>query len=73
MREMREDVIMNEFFLTFGQKSPARNGWISIFAESYEVARKKAIAMYGNEWSMLYEKNEFDPEFFPAGQLGRIS
>lgn len=59
------------FYLTFGQKSPARNGWIEIEADSLERATVIVERCYGRDWSMLYEERDFKPEFFPSGCIGR--
>jgi hypothetical protein len=60
---------MSKFYLTFGQKSPARNGYILIHAESYEAARHTAVENYGQAWSMLYPYSDFDASHFPNGCL----
>jgi len=60
------------FYLTFGQNSPARNGYILIVAENYAVARKIVIKEYRKDWSMLYEEEDFNAEYFPSGKLRTI-
>ena len=41
-------------------------------AEDEESANKKAIDMYGKDWSMLYNEKDWKPDYFPAGELGVI-
>jgi len=60
------------FYITFGQKSPARNGYVTIIARNRDRAHQKAMDTYGPDWSMLYKDKDFEPEYFPAGQLGVI-
>jgi hypothetical protein len=61
---------MEIFYLTFGQKSPARNGWIKVYARDYWHARELVIAAYDKNWSMLRPKDKFEKKWFPAGCLG---
>jgi len=61
---------MQTFYVTFGQKSPAKNGWIEVKADDEEKARAIVIAEYGQEWGFLYTDETFDPSYFPAGKLG---
>jgi len=35
-----------KFYLTFGQQSPFRNGWVEIEAKSLEVARNLAFDIF---------------------------
>ena len=61
------------FYLTFGQSSPARNGWIEVHAYSYADARQMAIHEYGRGWSCLYMEHEFvNRSMFWAGRLGDL-
>ena len=62
-----------KFYLTFGQQSPFRNGWVEIEASSYAEARKVAFDTLGNRWSMLYFEEEFkeaEMAYFPLGKIG---
>jgi len=62
-----------KFYLTFGQQSPLRNGWIEIEAESYEEARELVISIFEKHWAMLYREEGFDERvkaYFPLGKLG---
>lgn len=63
---------VENFFLTFGQKSPARNGWIRVEARDYQHARDLVIGEYGKDWSNLYTEDDFEADVFPAGELGTI-
>ena len=58
------------FYLTFGQKSPLRNGWIEINAPDMEFARELAFDAFGEKFAFVYEEKNFDKRYFPAGQFG---
>jgi len=58
------------FYVTFGQKSPFRNGWVEVEAENYGIARQLVIDALGNSYSRIYDEHEFDSEYFPLGKLG---
>ena len=60
---------MKRFYLTFGQKSTARNNYVVIEADNYDQARDCAFSQFGQGWSMLYSEDEFKPEYFPAGPM----
>jgi len=60
------------YYLTFGQSSPARNGWVRVMARDYDHAREIVIRAYEQKWSMLYEASEFNTEYFPAGEIDVI-
>ena len=61
---------MKYFFLTFGQKYPWRNGWVLVQAKDYEKAREIVVEVFGERWSHLYTEGNFNPMYFPAGQIG---
>lgn len=61
---------MKRWYLTFGQTSPLKDGWICIEAQNEIDARALAIEQYGKKWGFLYEEGEFEPGFFPQGELG---
>ena len=63
---------IKDWFITFGQKSPARNGYVLVRAKNRDRAHQKAMDMFGPDWSMLYDDTEFEKEYFPAGILGTI-
>lgn len=60
---------MRKYYVTFGQKSPFRNGWVEIVADSEEIAKDKADFAI-RSWSMIYDNDNFQPELFQAGKLG---
>ncbi len=62
-----------KYFLTFGQQYPSRDGWVTVYAETYKKAREAVINMFGQKWSMLYDETEFDDSYFPAGELAVIN
>ena len=57
------------FYLTFGQKSLLRDGYIKIEAPDLRAARRAAENYFENEWSMLYTEEDFQPKHFPRGQF----
>ena len=59
-----------KYYLTFGQQSPFRNGWVEVEAASYRKARTMVYDVLENHWSMLYEEKEFEKEYFPLGKIG---
>lgn len=64
--------MMNLYYLTFGQNSPAKNGYWVVYAADYMRARELVIEKYGIKWAHLYESKEFEGGYFPAGKLGEI-
>lgn len=56
------------FYLTFGQKSPFRKGWVEIEAEDEIAAVEVARDTFGEHYSNIYEK--INAEYFPSGKLG---
>lgn len=73
------------YFITFGQKSPFRNGWVEIEVRSidekedraeeraYNLARDQAFFSIGDGWSNIYDEGAFTKtrqDYFPAGKLG---
>lgn len=65
---------MEKFYLTFGQESPARNGYIEVIAFDYQRARDLVFKTYGRQWSGLYTEDDFREaiDLFPAGKLGEL-
>lgn len=61
-----------KFYLTFGQKSPAKDGWIEVIADNETQARLKVVKVYGQKWSGIYNEFTFEPKYFPKGKLGEI-
>jgi hypothetical protein len=59
-----------KFYITFGQKSPFRNGYVVIEAINVSVAHEIAMNSFGNKWAWVYSENEIRKEFFPLGQIG---
>jgi len=60
------------YYLTFGQTSPARNGFVLIYARDHDEARAIAIETYGSAWSRVYHWGEFDGSRLPAGNLDTL-
>jgi hypothetical protein len=63
---------MKRFYVTFGQKSPFRNGWVLVETDSFENAIDKVLYALGGDksYSRIYVLGEFDPALFPLGQIG---
>lgn len=59
------------FYLTFGQRG-LRDGWVEIDAPDYQQARGFVVDEYGRKWSNLYDRHDFDPDFYPRGPHGRV-
>lgn len=58
------------FYVTFGQRSPFRDGWVEIEALNREIAHVEAIETMGTKWSMLYDEQP-DKDIFILGKIGR--
>ncbi len=62
------------FYVTFGQKSPFRNGYVKIEADGRDKALEIIEYSIGLlHYCMLYEEEKpgfFRAELFPKGQLG---
>jgi hypothetical protein len=68
-----------DFYLVFGIEFNEKphpywpecnpKGWVRITAPTYEQARDKALARFGQEWSSLIPKANFNARLFPAGEL----
>ncbi len=57
-------------YLTFDRDHPLRDGWIEVEADDCLDAQKKSKKLFcGGVWCMYY-KDDFHPEYFPAGKLG---
>lgn len=61
-----------KFYLTFGQNSPMKDGWIEVIADNEYLARLKVVSEYGQKWSGLYNEFNFEKEDFPEGKLGEL-
>lgn len=62
--------IYREWFITFGWNQlggTRRNKYTVVIAASRDQAQKAAYARYGNNWSMLYDDDQF------RGQVGRFN
>jgi hypothetical protein len=60
------------FYITFGQRSPFRNGWVVIVASGKEEAQAEAHSVFGPHWSMCYSEEAFFKarEHFNKGKIG---
>lgn len=62
---------METFYLTFGDKYPWCDGWVEVRAVNVDMARKRVIEVFGNQWAWLYEESAFEKEKYPDGKLGK--
>jgi len=62
------------YYITFGQESPFREGWIRVHSLSEQLAREWA-SQYPH-WCGTYPEASFFGEgicnSFPAGQIGKV-
>ena len=60
------------YYITFGQRSPFRNGYVVIMASSQEEAQAEAEICFGQHYSMVYDEDRFftAKEHFNRGQIG---
>lgn len=68
-----------DFYLVFGVEYREKphpywsecnpSGWVRVTAPTFESALDKVKARFGLEWSALTPKANFNPRFFPAGEL----
>lgn len=73
---------MTTFCLTFGQRyfdephpsgiPVTPNGWVEIEAADIDEARKMAFETFGEWWSFMRERENFDETYFPVGCFMRI-
>jgi hypothetical protein len=64
------DEAILKFYLTFGQCSPLKNGFIIVRAHDFDEARDKVVDQFGQKWSGLYFEDDWEPEFYPEGCKG---
>ena len=62
---------MPRFYVTFGQKSPFRDGYVVIIADDEHVAHDEAMYVLGKAWSSLYSEDAIEFGLFIQGQIGR--
>lgn len=63
-----------EFYVTFGQKDPTRrDGWVRLTGfNSYDKAHGFARVYFDGEYSMVRSADDFNPAYFPDGELAVI-
>lgn len=72
---------MKNYYFTFGQSHFTRNGypmkdvWVRVVSENYNDARTKFIDNFTthnmirpDSWAFQYEEENFNKEYFPAGE-----
>ena len=66
------------FFVSFGQRSPFRQGYVEVIAKGKDEnqaivrARNAVFQALGDQWSMLYDEPTIikHKNHFPAGKIG---
>jgi hypothetical protein len=51
------------------------DGWVTVVADDYGLAREWTIENFGTAWSDLYDADEHkstDAELYPLGELARF-
>jgi hypothetical protein len=76
-----EGTPVSEFYVTFGQRYRREahprmaevhpDGWVTIEADTYRVARSATGVLFGTEWCWLYEAHP-GAHYFPRGELARF-
>ncbi len=59
------------FYVTFGRRG-IRDGFVKLYARDEDQAREFSRDEYGAVWSGIYTEDDWQPEFFPAGQIGEV-
>lgn len=60
---------MATFYITFGQRSPFRDGWVEVEAVNEEVARIAVFEIIGAKWGAMYSEKP-SSALFPLGRIG---
>jgi hypothetical protein len=73
---------MTEYRVTFGQKyrrdphptyrKAHPDGWLTIVAPDEVAARNVAVSRLGRAWAFMYAPENWDPKWYPLGELDRI-
>ncbi len=69
-------------YVTFGQRYAREehpdlpnahpDGWLEVWAESYDLARLLTFALLGSRWSNIHDEQDWEPEWYPAGRLATV-
>lgn len=62
---------LETFYVTFGRRG-LQDGWVRLHARDEGQAREFCRDEYGGVWSGIYTEAEWDPKYFPAGQIAVI-
>lgn len=72
--------LIHRFYVTFGQKSPLRHGFVEILVHNGEELESVALRQahdaareaFGSHWSNIYKHDDFvaSKHLFPAGKFG---
>ncbi len=58
------------FYVTFGQLHPLRDGYVVVSAPDMSAARAAAFAVLGPKWAFAYDQQP-SPARYPLGAVGR--
>ena len=72
---LSQDPVFLELLLAKGQGGRYHflhelDNYIVIYADHYQQAHDAALVRFSTNWSMLYEESNFEPKYFPKGQIG---
>ena len=71
-REQNKSAIKFENLLfNVWAEAPFRDGYVLVHADDEETAREEVFYVFGSKWPNLYTEENFRPEYFPAGQIGK--
>ncbi len=62
-----------KYYLTFGQQSPFKDGWVEVLADDDVHAVAVVNEVIGKQWSNIYHEDLFTEktrEHLPQGKLG---
>jgi hypothetical protein len=49
------------------------DGYVTIEAPNVQAARAAAFLIFKSHWAIIYEPHELKPEYFPNGEVDRIT
>jgi hypothetical protein len=63
---------MKTYYFTFMNKQPFKDHYLTITAETFELAREAMFEQFGEKFALQYTADDFKPTYFPAGELAHI-
>jgi hypothetical protein len=64
-----KEKILDTLYLSFGCNYGHGSSWVRIVAPNEKTARRAAFDHFGGKWAFLRSEADFDPAFFPKGEL----